>query len=162
MSKKVIAILSGLIFCLSMFSQTKNDTITTTKISGGYKFELNNKVLTVPEMMNLIQTNPDALQYMQKAKSSGGVANVLAFAGGACIGWPVGRALAGGEFNWTMIGIGCGLVAVAIPIVNSANKNAKIAVDVYNQGIRKTSQNKNPIELKLGLNQNGVGLTMNF
>ncbi|MFZ4726890.1 MAG: hypothetical protein ACOYMD_15760, partial [Paludibacter sp.] len=88
MSKKVIAILSGLIFCLSMFSQTKNDTITTTKISGGYKFELNNKILTVPEMMNIIQTNPEALQYMKKAKSGGGFANVLAFAGGACIGWP--------------------------------------------------------------------------
>ena len=55
------------------------------------------------------------------------------------IGYQMGAALAGGELNWLLAGIGAGVIVVAIPVSQKANQQAKEAVDIYNQKYRTTS-----------------------
>ena len=84
----------------------------------------------------------------------------MGYLGGALIGWPIGTALGGGEPNWIIALVGCGVVAATIPIVNSSNRNLKKAVDCYNQGVPFTD--KPNIDVSLGLNSKGVGVVLRF
>lgn len=77
------------------------------------------------------------------------------------VGWSIGTVIGGGEPNWTMAGIGAGLIVVAILISQSFNKKVKHAVETYKGGLQTSSfWDKN--ELKLILTGNGIGLTLIF
>lgn len=161
MIRKVFLNLLGLVLCVSVFSQNQNDSIHSTKVFGGYKFECKGKVLTYSDMLEMMKDNPEAYQYMEKAKSSAGIVNVLSFAGGFLIGWPLGTAMAGGKPNWTLAGVGCGLLIVTIPIASSSNKNAMIAIDKFNTK-RKGLSFRGQYDLNLGLNPSGLVLALRF
>jgi hypothetical protein len=152
------------LFCfisLSTFSQS-SDSIQATKISGGYKYELNGNIMNFETMSHMMQNNIEATQLLNKAKGSSGFANVLGYVGGFLVGYPLGTALGGGQANWTLAAIGAGIFVIALPIASSANKNLKQAVDVYNSSLNQTSYKQPEYELKLGINPNGLGLTLNF
>jgi len=132
------------------------DTIQYT----GNKYTLNNEVLTLTKMEVIMQDNTVAMEYLKSAKGSSGFANVLAYAGGFMIGYPLGTALGGGKPNWTLAAIGCGLIVIDIPIVSSANKKLRKAVNAYNQ--TGTLSRVEKYYFKLGINQNGMGLALRF
>ncbi len=161
MIRKVLLNLLGLVLCVSVFSQNQNDSIQAKKVFGGYKFECKGKILTSKDMLGMMKDNPEAYQYMEKAKNSAGIANILGFAGGFMIGWPLGTAMGGGKPNWALAGVGCGLLIVAIPIASSSNKKAMIAVDKFNVKRRGLTY-REQYDLKLSLNQNGLGLVLRF
>jgi hypothetical protein len=77
------------------------------------------------------------------------------------VGWPIGAAMAGGEPNWTMAGIGAGLIIISIPISLKFNKQAKQAVDIYNGGLQSSSL-RTKSELRFLMTGNGLGLTFRF
>lgn len=89
------------------------------------------------------------------------VANVLAFSGGALIGWPLGAAIGGGDPEWYLAGIGAGLVAIAIPLDIAGKKRCgrytmlKTAEMPYYAFSNKNS-------LRVGGSAGRVGLTLNF
>ncbi len=139
---------------------SSSDVILVEKSGLGYQYSLNGKILNLNELSNLLQSNNQARIKLDEAKNTSRMANILAFAGGALIGYPVGVALRGGKPNWVLAGIGTGLVILTIPIVQSAEKQCKEAVDIYNNGIRKSSMIKK--ELKFVFTSNGMGLCMRF
>lgn len=160
---------------LTGFSETTNDSITSSAVTKavqikdtiqyqkagiGYKFTLNNEALTLDKLSNIMQNNPISMEYYKKAKSTTGIITVLSYAGGFLIGYPIGTMVGGGQPNWTMAAIGCGLIAVAIPIASSADKNLLKAVQAYNQG--RSVSFKDNYEIKLGVNQNGLALAIRF
>ena len=136
------------------------DTIRYTKTGGGYKYTFDNKELTIVQLRDMMQNNKVATEYLKKAKGSSGFANVLGYAGGFLIGYPLGTAIGGGKANWTMFAVGCGLVVIAIPIVSSGNRNIKKAVNAYNHD--EMASNLPKYSLSLGINQAGLGLTVCF
>ena len=97
---------------------------------------------------------------MKIAKSNYDIGTVFGFAGGFLVGWPLGTALGGGEPNWTLAGIGAGLIVVSIPFSTSYTKHAKKAVGIYNTGLSQTGLRK--IDFNLGLTCNGIGIKMTF
>ena len=160
---------------LSGFSQTTNDSIASSPLTKttqlkdtiqyqktgiGYKFMMNNEALTLDKMSDIMQGNQTSLEYIKKAKGTSGILSVLSYAGGFLIGYPIGTMLGGGQPNWTMAAIGCGLIAVAIPIASGADKNLLKAVQAYNHG--KSVSFKDNYEIKLGVNQNGLALAIRF
>jgi hypothetical protein len=161
MIKKLLLSILGLILCLSIFAQNQTDSIKIFKVFGGYRFESKGNVLTYGNMLDMMKDNPEAYQFMSKAKSTAGFANVLGFAGSFMIGWPIGTALGGGKPNWILAGVGCGLLIIAIPISSSANNNALIAIKKYNSSINGLSY-QNQYDLKLGLCPNGLSLKLMF
>ncbi len=143
------------------FGQAPSDSITMKKVFGGYQFYQGDKLLKVNQLVNTMKTNEQAYKQIKSAQSTYTMAMILSSAGGFMVGWPLGTAVGGGEPNWTIAGIGAGLIVAAIPISQSFNKKAKQAVDTFNSGLQTSSfWEKN--ELNLTLTGNGIGLTLNF
>lgn len=143
------------------FGQAPSDTIIAKKVFGGYQFSQGEKTLTMNQLVSTMETNEQAYKQIKAAKSSYSMAMVFSYAGGFMVGWPIGTAIGGGEPNWALAGIGAGLIMITIPINQSFNKKAKLAIDTYNEGLQ-TSSFWDKSELKLSVTGNGMGLTLNF
>ncbi len=160
--KKIAITLALLAVSMSfMFGQTASDSITMKKVFGGYQFYQGERLLKMSDLTITMVLNNEAYKQIKSARSAYTMASILSYAGGFLVGWPLGTAIGGGEPNWTLAGIGAGLIVVSIPITQSFNKKAKQAVDTYNGGLQTSSfWDKN--ELNLSLTGNGIGLTLNF
>lgn len=163
MNIKLLILVVISLACMTLNAQNlKNDSIKTIRTNSGYKYMLNNKILSPTEINNLILSNETAYKYYKKAQMSVNIMSIFAGVGGSFIGYPIGTMFGGGEPQWAMAAIGCGFIALAIPIYSSAKKNISKSISAYNDGIVNTSQNKTSYDLELGYNQNGFGLTVNF
>lgn len=160
--KRIIVILTLLLMIFSAtYGQTANDSIQMKKVFAGYQFYQDGKRLTVSQLVKAMQPNEQAYQAIRQAQSSYTLASVIGGAGGFMVGWPLGAALAGGKANWTMAGIGAGLIVVSIPISSKFNKQAKNAVENFNAGLRPIAF-WDTHELRIASSGNGVGLLFHF
>ena len=156
--KKALLIFIFLLSLSQLFAQYQSDTIVFRKGTGGL-YRQNGKYLSQKEFTNVIQTNPEAYQELQKAKSNYTFGYIFGYAGGFMIGYPIGTALGGGKANWAMAGIGAGLVCLAIPLSSAHMKHTANAVRIYNHS-KMTGMNK--VDFKLNLTANSIGVKMNF
>jgi hypothetical protein len=162
MTKSIIFIFS-LIISLSVFSQSgRNDSIKKVNLGISHYYEQNGHTLTYGKMTTLMKGNVEATNYLNKAKTLNALSIIPGVGGGFCVAYPIAKALSGQQANWTQFAIGCGLIAVYIPIVISTNKNVKKAVDSYNKNKVVSDNTGNNYDLRLGLSQNGLGLTLRF
>lgn len=161
--KRIIAALTIVFLCITAANAqtTTPDSITSKKVFGGYQYFQDGKMLTLPQLTNLMKTNTEAYKLVKSAIVTNGFLSVLSYAGGFCIGYPIGQALGGGEPVWELAAVGAGLIAVAIPIANGVTKKMNNAVEVYNRGVRTTSFWDDK-ELKFQLTGNGLGLALRF
>lgn len=157
--KKIILTFSIAISTLAICNAQK---IEMEKVFGGYKYTQNGTQMTMKDLVKTMASNQQAFDLIKKAQSNNTIASIIGFAGGGLIGWPIGTSLGGGDANWTLAGIGAGLVAITIPISSNVNKKAKQAVELYNSSLNATSYNEFKPEIKLLANGNGIGLSMNF
>lgn len=141
------------------YGQNKSDSIEIKKALGTI-FRQNGKNLTPRQLLDITQSNTEAYKEMKIAKSNYDIGLVFGFAGGFLVGWPLGTAIAGGEPNWTLAGIGAGLILVSIPFSTAYTKHAKNAVNLYNNGLKSTGLNN--VDFKIGLTYNGIGVKVIF
>lgn len=160
--KRIAIIVTFLTVSLTFtYGQTVSDSISMKKAFGGYQFYQGEKRLNMNQLVNAMKPNEQAYNHIKSAQSTYTFASIIGFAGGFMVGWPIGTAIGGGKPDWTMAGIGAGLIVVSIPISQKFNKQAKQAVDTYNGGLQTNSfWNKN--ELRFFMTGNGVGLTLRF
>jgi hypothetical protein len=158
-----LTVLGILLFvCISStFGQNPADSIVMKKAFGGYQFYQYDKRLNMSQLVEAMQTNEQAYKEIKAAQSTYTFAAIIGGAGGFMVGWPLGTAVAGGEPNWTLAGIGAGLIVISIPISQKFNKQAKTAVNTFNDGL-KTSSFLEKTELRLAFTGNGIGLTIRF
>lgn len=161
MTLRTILSIFFLAFSISVFAQDHADTITAVKVFGGYRFEQNGKPLALNTMADMMKDDSVAGGYLKKARTSASIANVLGYAGGFLIGYPVGTAIGGGKPAWAMAVVGCGLVVIALPLGSAAGRDAKTAVDIYNANRRNLAFNQK-YDLKLGLSATGLSLRLRF
>jgi hypothetical protein len=160
--KRTAIIMTLLAVSLSFtYGQTVSDSISTKKVFGGYKFNQGGTSLNLNQLVNAMKSNEQAYSQIKSAQSTYTLASVFGFAGGFMVGWPIGTAIGGGEPNWTLAGIGAGLIVISIPISQKFNKQAKQAVDTYNSGLQPTSF-WNKSELNLSMGRDGIGLKLRF
>lgn len=157
--RKSILILSLALAATSFCNAQK---IETQKVFGGYQYTQNGNQMTMRDLARTVESNQQAFDLMKKAQSTSALASVIAYTGGALIGWPIGTAIGGGDPNWALAGIGAGLVVIGLPISSGANKNAKQAVELYNSSLDTTSFHEVKPEFKIIANGTGIGLSMNF
>lgn len=101
----------------------------------GGKVLYNDLVLSHPSAIEgVIQDKftPEMRQLFKRYKSNRGLATVFGFAGGMGIGYPIGSAIGGGEFNAGLFAGGVGLVGIGLLFSSSANKTLKATVNLYN------------------------------
>ncbi len=159
MKKSLILAFFLLLGLWPLMAQSSADSIEVKK-AWGTVFKQHGKLLTPRKLLDITHSNPEAYKEMKIAKSNYDIGSVIGFAGGFLVGFPLGTALAGGEANWTLAGIGAGLIGVSIPFTAAYNKHAKNAVQYYNQGLQHAGMN--PVNLKLGLTGSGLCLKMTF
>jgi len=160
--KRIAIIISLLNITLAFtFGQTSTDSISMKKVCGGYQFYQGNQRLNMDQLVKIIKPNEQAYKQIQSAKSTSTLASIIGFAGGFMVGWPIGAAIAGGEPNWKLAGIGAGLIVVSIPISHTCNKKTQEAVRMYNKDLKPTSF-WDISELNMSINENGLGLRFNF
>jgi len=159
---KSIVFIFSLIINLSVYSQNNNDSIMKVNRGISHYYKQNGHILTYGKMTTLMKGNDEAINYLNKAKTSNALSITPGVGGGFCVAYPIASALSGKQANWTQFVIGCGLIAVYIPIVISTNKNVKKAVDAYNTNKVVSNNTENYYDLRLGLSQNGLGLTLRF
>jgi hypothetical protein len=97
---------------------------------------------------------------MQLAKKNYDAGAVFSFVGGFMVGWPCGTALAGGDPEWALAGVGAGLIAISIPFSTAYVKHTKNAVSLYNDGL--TSVKEDVAQIKFGMTNGGIGLKVTF
>jgi hypothetical protein len=157
--KKAIIISVFLLSYFQLCAQSQSDSIEVRRGLGAV-FSQNGKKLTPRQLLDITQANPEAYKEMKIAKSNYGVGNVFGFAGGLMVGWTLGTAMGGGQPNWTVAGVGAGLIGVSIPFSVAYTRHAKNAVRIYNDGLKQTGMNQ--VDLRLGMTGTGVGLRMAF
>lgn len=148
-----------LFVALATIITCNSQNIEMRKTIWGYKFTQNGEKLSMAETTKKMESNKNAFELMKKAKTNNLLAEILCDAGGACIGYSIGTAIADGNPNWTLAGIGAGLIAIGIPISLRVHKNVNQAIDLYNLGLNMTSYKP---EFEIIANGNGIGMTMNF
>lgn len=144
----------------SSFAQTSDKTISFKNDFFGMKFYQSNQKLGMAEVASIMQTNADAFAHIRSARSNNTWSSVFGAIGGAMLGYPLGTAIGGGDPNWTIAGVGAGLIVVSIPFAVKAKNEAVKAVHAYNEGLAKTSLRKS--EFKLYFSGSGMLLCYRF
>jgi hypothetical protein len=158
MMKKLLLPLLFMLIALSSFGQYQSDSIQVRKALGTIYLQ-HGKRLRPNQLLDITYSNPDAYNEMKIAKSNYDAGAIFGFAGGFLIGWSIGGAIGGQDFDWTLAGVGAGLTAISIPFSVAFTRHAKKAVKIYNDGLKSVGYHP---ELRIGLNSNGVGLSMVF
>ena len=144
---------------LQCSAQVQQEPIVVRK-EMGVVFYRNNKKLSPKLLMDITRGNSEAYKEMKIAKTNYDIGYVFGFAGGFLVGWPLGTAVAGGEANWSLFGVGAGLIAVSIPFTVAYSKHAQKAVKIHNDNLTQTGLNS--LEYKIGLSNNGLGVRLLF
>ena len=159
MKTLTLSTLFVLLFSFSVLAQ--NDRILIIPSAGGVRFEQNGIPQSTKSLLSIMESNPEAHEYMTKAHANNSLGNVLSYAGGAFIGYPIGTYLGGGEPNWVLAGVGAGILLIAFPVMSSAKENAIKAVEIYNSGLL-SYRGKYPVNYKIGFTSSGFGFQMTF
>ncbi|WP_298498032.1 hypothetical protein [uncultured Algibacter sp.] len=151
----LILIVTSITFCNAQ-------KIDIEKVFGGYKYTYNDKLISIGDLASIIETNTNAFNLIRKGRTNRSLSAVLGFAGGGLVGWPLGTSMGGGNANWTLAGIGAGLIIIAIPISSSANKKINQAVELYNASLNGSTNTHFKPEFNIIANSSGLGLSVNF
>lgn len=157
--KRITLTLALVITTLTFCNAQKIDI---EKVFGGYKYTQNDALMSIGDLASVIESNTKAFELIKKGRANRSFGAILGFAGGGLIGWPIGTSIGGGDANWTLTGIGAGLLIIGIPISSRANKKINQAVELYNASLNSTANQKLKPEFMIIANANGVGLSMNF
>ncbi|RYD74986.1 MAG: hypothetical protein EOP53_17300 [Sphingobacteriales bacterium] len=142
-------------------AQTVKDSILIRKSVFGPAFTQHNVSVLPGDMVEKMQSNPQAVAEMKLAKKNYNVGMGLGFTGGTLIAIPVVRYFVGSDKPfWLLAGIGGGVAVAAIPFARKYNKHATNAVNTYNSGLTKTGYLKPQMHFGLGLN--GASLRLDF
>jgi hypothetical protein len=138
------------------------DTIEIIKKSIGYQYKYKGENLTLSQITTILEKNPTTVEFSKSVKSSSGLINVLGFAGGFCMGYGLAPLFYGRQPNLSLAGIGCGIIAVTIPITRSAENKLKRGVDIYNSNSTQAMVTLDQYEIKLAMIPNGMGVVIQF
>jgi hypothetical protein len=132
------------------------------KVFGGYHFYHKEHRLNMNQLVASMKDNAQAYKEIQEAQATFLFANIVGGAGAFLIGWPLGTALAGGEPNWVLAGVGAGLTLVSIPISQKFARQARQAVNTYNNPVKTGTTSVRKQEFKFTLTGTGVGMAYKF
>ena len=103
----------------------------------GTELQQGGKPIDEADLIDKLGREPASAESMSAAKTLGLVGQILGYAGGFLIGWPIGQAIAGdSDPTWVLAGIGGGLVVVGIPFSIASSNNFENAVDAHNESLK--------------------------
>lgn len=157
MKQKLLAL--GILITLSI-SSLNAQPIKIHRFQGGYKYTQDKKVLKLKHLANVVGSDEKAYDLAVQAKSFSDLGFIISFIGGAFVGAPIGKALAGGEPKWLSAGIGGGLILSGLQFYRISASKAKTAIDIHNTSLSLKAPRKSNLYWAVSLRD--VGLRINF
>ena len=158
--KKFLLVFLVLACTQAVFAQSRVSEISFKNGFFGWQFKKGEEKLKPGQVAELLTVNPEASALFSSGRSGYTLSSIIGAVGGFMVGYTLGTSLASGEANWTVGGIGAGLIVVSIPISVNATSNVRKAIVLYNEGL-KTGFLRRP-ELRLGFTGNGLGFVYRF
>lgn len=140
-------------------AQFANDQISF----GQGNFFLNGTYISFKDARNYMSVNEEASLYMKKARANRTWSNVLSYPGYFVLGWGIGGLLGGVPFSDTAayLGVGAGLIAGSVLCDLGFNKNANLAVTIWNTSMPR-GHRPTDVQLHAGFTSTGIGLKLAF
>ena len=142
-------------------SLVTKDTIEIQKTGLSYKYIYKGEVLQWSQLNNLMRDNAESYTLYRSAKSTSDFLSVLGYVGGLFVGSGIGTSIRNPEVGLKLIGIGSGVLLVSLPIISSADKKLKKAVNIYNSDM-KSNASVPQYKMQLASTKNGLGLVIMF
>ena len=159
MYRKSFSVIFLLFLFLCVSSQNYRDSIQVVKDAGRIIYKQSGHILDVNDMKYVFRINQTSSNYLKSAKSLNVFSSIFSYTGGFLIGYPIGYGIKTGDYNMTLVAVGCGMAIISIPISLASKNKLKMAVDNYNSRLN-TYGNFDKYDLKLGFTQTGIGLTL--
>jgi hypothetical protein len=122
--------------CASPPKMNANAPIEKRSVFLGTSYEQGGQAIDQGDMIDKLENEPRAADELSGYSAFGVTSLILATAGGALVGWPIGQAIGGEEEPlWVLAGVGGGLIAVSIPFAIVASNKLDNAVDAHNQSV---------------------------
>jgi hypothetical protein len=122
--------------CVSAPKMDANAPIEKRRAFLGTSYEQNEEPIDLGDMREKLEREPEAAEELAGYGAFATTAMILAVAGGALVGWPLGQAIVGKEDPlWVLAGVGGGLIAVSIPFAIVADNKLGNAVDAHNRRV---------------------------
>ena len=155
------------------FTLTSSKTITLCssqkmemkKTFSGYVFFMEDgERISKQNLKKTLEPNKIAFDLFKNSRTKKTVGSILEFSGGFLIGFPIGQAISyNPEYqNWSLAGIGGGLVIIGTIFSLDADKKTKRAVEIYNSSLDSASHYKFESDFEVIANRNGIGLLISF
>lgn len=147
----------------SVFSQVSNDSIYVEKAVGGYNFVKSGISLTLNQIYDLLENDPETKHDVRLAKTDEAFIQFFGYVGGFSVGYALSDMLFGrgnNKIDLIVVGSGLGSIAVSFLFSKAASNHLLNATNIYNTHLGKTPNND--VSLNFGFTPNGVGLTLSF
>ncbi|MBK6755307.1 MAG: hypothetical protein IPG69_17405 [Flavobacteriales bacterium] len=145
---------------LACSAPAMGQSVADTIVIDGNKFLMHGTVLKPRQLLDVMSNDAAAYDHMRLAKRSNDYATAFGCVGGFLVGWPLGAAVAGGDPQWIMAGIGAGLIVVGITLNSSYKRHAATAVGTYNARLRDILHGES--RLIIGPSSSGLGFALQF
>lgn len=150
------------VFLVSFFSFSQSNWEVKSNFWGVGLYENGNKI-SVNDAIEKAKDQENIIKNLKSAKLNRTIGAILVYPGAFAFGFTLGQSLNKNDQvkpNWTVGGIGAGMMIGGIIIESSGNKKLKEAAEEYN-ALHKTSSNFDP-EISLFGSGDGVGFRFVF
>lgn len=154
--KNLIIVHAFLLLSGHSFSQTNNQPLTFKSGFLGWQFKRGEEKLKPGEVADILKVNPKAARIFSSGRSNYTISTILGTVGGFMLGYTLGSMLGSDKPNWTVGGIGGGLIVASLPISISATNKVKKAIELYNEGSKTGYINRPAWQLIFNGNKFGV------
>jgi hypothetical protein len=130
----LVAMMLGQVGCAQLPKMSSSMPISIDSSPGGPRYTQDGHAIDVGDMGNQLAKEPLAASHVTTSRGLSIAAVLLAAAGGALIGWPLGQKI-GGESKptWALAGAGAGALVLSIPFTIGSVYSMDRAVDAHNQ-----------------------------
>jgi hypothetical protein len=143
----ITALIPNLSGCVSTPKMNANAPIEKRSAFLGTSYEQSGAAIDRADMINKLEQEPAAREELSGYRVIATTSLILAAAGGALVGWPVGQAIADKEEPlWALAGVGGGLIVVGIPLAIVADNKVDSAVDAHNRRVRTPTSHRRACE----------------
>ncbi len=139
------------------------DSIYAKKESGFYNYYYKEMKIDKSEVKRIVGMNSQAYKEIKKINANIATGVVFAVAGAVLITIPIVQATSESYFKkpkWFLAAGGGVLMVLAVPINLNNRSYLHNAIEIYNEGLNKTSMEKT--ELLFGFTENGLGFRLIF
>jgi hypothetical protein len=129
----------------------------------GKRFYVNGQQLSTREVKEKMTSNGEALRLFKKGKSKSSTGAMFIGLGIAFTTADLVKGLVSDEkYPGAATYIGAGFLTISVPILIGKNKRIKQGIEMYNNGLKNTSNNDADFQLNMISDQNGCGIQLRF